>query len=374
VLGPQAVPTVISAALRPSIRAPYRVSPRARELHASLRVVDLHADSLLWGRDLARRSSSGHVDLPRLADGNVALQVFAAATRFSFPPRLRDNDGGRDLIGALAVAAGWPRPTWRSPLARALLVADRARRLESTPDRRFVVIRSGADLAAHLDARRTDATRTAGLLAIEGAWPLEGDVANVDHLAAAGFRVFGLAHFGDNPFAGSAHGVERHGLTRAGRDLVRRLEAASLLVDVAHASPSTIEDVADLATRPVIASHTGVTGTCASVRNLTDDQLRAIASTGGLVGIGFWPTATCGRDAVAVARAIVHAAGVIGPQHVALGSDFDGATGIPFDASGVGLVTDGLLASGLAERDVRGVMGENALALFAAALPAEAMS
>ena len=368
-LGPRAVPAIVSRALRPTLRPPYLASDEAAALHATLRIVDLHADSLLWGRDLARRSTLGHLDVPRLVEGNVAVQVLSAATRFPIPPRLSGNDGRRDLIGPIAVVGGWPRSTWRSPLARALLVAERADRLGRAAAGRFVVVRSARDLARHLDARATHPGATAGLLSIEGAWALDGDVANLDRLVAAGFRIFGLAHFGDNAFAGSAHGIERGGLTRPGRELVRRLEVASVLVDLAHASPRTIEDVVAVASRPVIASHTGVAATCPSIRNLSDDQLRAIASTGGLVGVGFWPMATCGRDVAAIARAIEHTVAVAGIGHVALGSDWDGAPGIPIDASGLVLLTEALLAGGLDEPAIRAVMGENALALLAATLP-----
>jgi membrane dipeptidase len=339
-------------------------------LHRDLRVADLHADSLLWGRDLSARSTLGTVDVPRLIDGNVALQVLSAATRFPLPPRLENNDGRRDAIAAVAIAGGWPRSTWRSPLARALLVAERARRLEAATDGRFTLVRSPSELARYLATRRRVPEVTAGLLSIEGAHALDGDLANLVLLGAAGYRIFGLAHFGDNAFAGSAHGVERHGLTRRGRELMRHLEAASIVVDVAHASRRTIDDVLAVATRPVISSHTGVVGTCRSVRNLDDDQLRGVVATGGLVGIGFWPTATCGRDAAAIGRAIAHAVNVCGGGSVGLGSDFDGAPGIPFDASGLALVTDALLATGLPEETIRRVMGENVLDLLARTLAA----
>ena len=104
----------------------------------------------------------------------------------------------------------------------------------------------------------------------------------------------GLAHFFDNAVAGSAHGVEKGGLTALGRELVAELEARSMIVDLAHSSARTIDDVLSIATRPVVASHTGVRGVADNARNLPDDQLRGIAATGGMVGIGFWPTA-CGR-------------------------------------------------------------------------------
>jgi membrane dipeptidase len=370
VFGPRAVPTIVSRGLNPTIRPPYRPSERAVALHRDLRVADLHADSFLWGRDLSVRSAVGTVDVPRLIDGNVALQVFAAATRFPIPPRLRNNDGQRDAIRALAIVGRWPRATWRSPFARALLVAERARRLEARTGGRFAIVGSPSDLARHLARRADDPARTTAVLAVEGAHALDGDVANIRLLSASGYRIFGLVHFGDNAFAGSTHGVERHGLTAPGRDLVARLEATGMLVDVAHASPRTIDDVLSVASRPVIASHTGVVATCSSIRNLEDDQLRGIAATGGVVGIGFWPTATCGRDASAIARAVAHAVNVCGPAQVALGSDFDGTPGIPFDASGFALVTDALLAIGLPEETIRRVMGENVLALLARTLPA----
>ncbi|HET7026936.1 MAG TPA: membrane dipeptidase [Candidatus Limnocylindrales bacterium] len=368
-LATRALPALISRSLGPAARPPYRVSPGARALHERLRIADLHADSLLPGRDLALRSRSGSIDVPRLLDGNVAVQVLSAATAFPIPPRMEGNDGRRDAITALAVLGRWPRRTWRSRFARALLVAERARRLEAATDRRFVVVRSAGDLAAHLARREADGRIAAGVLSIEGAHALDGDLANLRLLVEAGYRILGLTHLGDNEFAGSAHGLARHGLTPLGRDLVARLEASSILVDVAHASVRTIDDVLTVASRPVIASHTGVTATCPSPRNLSDAQLRGIAATGGVVGIGFWPTATCGHDAAAIARSIVHAISIVGPDHVALGSDFDGAPGIPFDASGLALLTEALLADGLDEAAIRRVMGENVLTLLARTLP-----
>ncbi|HEX6881222.1 MAG TPA: membrane dipeptidase, partial [Terriglobales bacterium] len=90
-----------------------------------------------------------------------------------------------------------------------------------------------------------------------------------------------------------------------------------------------------------------------------DDELRAIAKTGGVVGIGYWETAVCGRDAHAVAKAIEYVIRTIGIEHVGLGSDFDGATTMPFDATGVPLVTEALRRDGLSEQEIRLVMGEN---------------
>src|ERR1043165_10157303 len=102
------------------------------------------------------------------------------------------------------------------------------------------------------------------------------------------------------------------------------MEARGILVDLAHASPRTVDDVLAVATRPVVDSHTGLRATCDNARNLTDEQVRRVAATGGLVGIGSWGTATCGTDAAAVARSIRYAVKVAGVEHVALGSGFDG--------------------------------------------------
>ena len=184
-----------------------------------------------------------------------------------------------------------------------------------------------------------------------------------------GFRMMSPSHFFDNAFGGSAHGLVKGGLTDAGREMVRRMEARGMLVDVAHASAATIDDVLAMAQRPVVASHTGVRGVCDNARNLTDAQVRGIAETGGLVGIGFWPTACGGDDVGSIARSIRHAVDVGGVEHVALGSDFDGAVPEPFDATGLVLLTDALLEAGFADEDVAKVMGGNARRLLAEALP-----
>jgi microsomal dipeptidase-like Zn-dependent dipeptidase len=158
-------------------------------------------------------------------------------------------------------------------------------------------------------------------------------------------------------------------LTDKGREMIRRMEAQSMLVDLAHASPALIEDALAIAHRPLVVSHGGVKGTCDNVRNLSDDQLRGIARTGGVVGIGYWDTAVCGNDATAIARAIRYAAGIAGVEHVALGSDFDGAITAPFDTAELVQATDALLDAGFGDDDVAKIMGGNALRVLRGALP-----
>ncbi len=269
----------------------------------------------------------------------------------------------------MALAQGWPPATWRRLLPRALHLAGRAHAMAARAGGRFRIIETRADLAAYETARRDRPAITAGLLSIEGAHALDGDPANVDVVADAGFRMMSPSHFFDNAFGGSAHGIEKGGLTDRGREMVERMEARGMLVDVAHASAATIDDVLAMATRPVVASHTGLRGSCDNARNLSDAHARGIAGTGGVLGIGFWPTACGGDDVASIASAIRYAVGVAGVEHVALGSDFDGAVPEPFDATGLVRLTDALLDTGLDEAAIAGIMGGNARRLLAEALP-----
>ena len=168
-------------------------------------------------------------------------------------------------------------------------------------------------------------------------------------------------HFFDNAIAGSAHGVAKTGLSVLGRQWVKQMEAKGMVIDLAHAAPRTIDDVLAIATKPVLVSHTGVQGTCNNRRNLSDAQLRAIAASGGVIGIGFWPEAVCGSDVASIARALRYAAHIAGVESLALGSDFDGAVALPFDASQLAQLTQVLLDVGFAPHEIKAIMGQNAL-------------
>jgi len=232
-----------------------------------------------------------------------------------------------------------------------------------------VVIDSAPDLFHYLERRRLNGKLTAGLLSIEGAHALDGKVDNLDVLYRAGYRMMSPSHFFDNDIGGSAAGVHKTGLTEKGREWVRQMEARHMIVDLAHASAKTIEDVLAIANRPLVVSHTGVKGTCDNNRNLSDDQIRAVATKGGLIGIGYWDTATCGTDARAIVKAMRYVSDRAGVEHVALGSDFDGAITAPFDTTGVVEITDAMLEAGYSEQEIRMIMGENAVRFLEANLP-----
>lgn len=348
-------------------------SARAIALHRRLTIVDLHADSLLWARDLGQRSTRGHVDVPRLIEGNVAIEAFTVVTKSPRGLNNQRNDDRSDMITALAVVERWPPRTWTSLRERALYQAHELQETAERSEGRLTLLRTRDDVTRYLERRRTQPAITAGLLGLEGAHALEGDLASVDTLYDAGFRMIAPTHFFDTEWAGSAHGVTKGGLTDSGRALVRRLEQRHILLDLAHASPRTIADAAAMAQRPVVVSHTGVKGTCDNIRNLSDDELRGVARTGGLIGIGFWGPkgtgAVCGDGAADVARAIRYATQVAGIDHVALGSDWDGTVRAAFDAAGLVQLTDALLEAGFSDEDVAKVMGGNAVRLLSAALP-----
>jgi microsomal dipeptidase-like Zn-dependent dipeptidase len=347
---------------------PYQPSAQAQALHHTLTVADLHADSLLWGRNLLRRSSRGHVDLPRLIDGNVSIQAFTVVTTAPRKLNIFQNSDSTDQVRNIAMAEGWPPRTWNSPKQRALYQAARLQKFADQSKGALVILRSRSDLQKFLTTRGTSHS-VAGFLGTEGAQPLEGQMQNLDELYAAGFRMMAPTHFTDTAIAGAAAGMTKGGLTDLGRQWVHAMESHHMLIDLAHASPATLRDVIAMATRPLIVSHTGVKGTCNNPRNLSDDELRAVAHTNGVIGIGLWDTATCGSDARAAARAIHYAVNIVGADHVALGSDFDGGVTEPFDSSGWPLLTDALLKEGISEQDIHKIMGENVVRVLLETLP-----
>ncbi len=365
-----ALPTIVERRENSLVqKPPYHASDRATNLHRDLVIADLHADSLLWGRDLLHRSSYGHVDIPRLIAGNVALQVFSLPTKSPRGLNIERNDDTTDNIRLMAILELWPPDTWNSLTARGLYQARRLHAMSRDSAGRFTVVQSAADLEYYLTRRQQDRNLTAGLLSIEGAHALDGKLANLDALYRVGYRMMSPSHFFDNDIGGSSAGVQKTGLTDRGREWVRQMESRKMIIDLAHASPKTIDDVLGIANRPVVISHTGVKGTCNNNRNLTDDQIRAVAKNGGLIGIGFWDTATCGKDARAIVSGMRYVSEKIGVEHVALGSDFDGATDEPFDATGLVQITDAMLASGYSEQDIRSIMGANVIQFLKKNLP-----
>lgn len=337
------------------------VSAKARALHKTLTIVDLHSDTLMWDRDLLARGGRGHEDLPRMQAGNVALQVFSSVTKTPKGQNYNANGADSDNITALVVAQLQPLRTWGSLLQRSLYHGEKLDRAVAESNGALVKVADDAALAALLAKRSTPGRPVGALLSIEGLQNLEGNLGNLDRLHRAGFGMAGLTHFFDNDLAGSMHGIKKGGLTAKGLAAIRRMEALGMIVDVAHCSHACVADILAMARRPVVSSHGGVQATCKVNRNLTDDEVRGVAATGGVVGIGYWEGAVCSTDPRATAKAMKHVRDLVGIAHVALGSDYDGATTVRFDTSQLVQVTQALLDEGFSEAEIRAVMGQNAL-------------
>lgn len=336
--------------------------------HASLQIADLHADTLMWKRSLLSRTHQGQVDLARLEAGNVALQVFSSVTKTPKDQNYDANGADTDNITTLAIAQLQPIRTWGSLLERSLWHAEKLQRVEEKAKGRLRIIRSGADVTRLLADRGRGVRVTGALLSIEGLQNLEGKAANLDLLYNAGFRMAGLTHFFDNALAGSMHGLNKGGLTPLGRQVVEQMEAKGMIVDIAHASHAATAEILAMAKRPVVSSHGGVQATCKVNRNLTDDEIRGVAATGGVIGIGYWDGAVCDTSPAAVAHAIAHVRDLVGIRHVGLGSDFDGAVTTRFDTSELAAITQALVDRGFTHDEIRAVMGGNALRLLAEGL------
>lgn len=344
------------------------VSDEAKALHKTLTIVDLHSDTLMWNRDLNDSASRGHMDLPRLQDGNVALQLFSSVTKTPKDQNYDGNGADTDNITLLTIAQLQPVKTWGSLAERSLYHAQKRDASVAGTNGALKAVDTAGQLNALLAARKKDSRAVGAMLTIEGLQNLEGRAANLDRLYDAGFRMAGLTHFFDNELAGSMHGLKKGGLTPFGRDIVRRMEAKGMIIDIAHLSHTGVAEVLAMATRPVVSSHGGVQATCKVNRNLTDEEIRGVAKTGGVIGIGYWEGAVCSTDPRAAAKAMKHVRDLVGIQHVALGSDYDGATTVRFDTSQLTQVTQALLDEGFTAQEIRAVMGENALRVIRAGL------
>lgn len=321
----------------------------ARQMLANLRIVDAHCDTL-WAapkqqRDFTQRSAQGHIDIPRLQEAGVVLQFFAL---FSDPAHGSHGYTRKALemidrfYQAVNKSEGfWPL-LWRHQIDK---------------------VRAGEGIA--------------GLLAIEGGEALGGSVEILRCFYRLGVRSVGLTWNGRNELAdGQMETGSGGGLTRAGVEVVQEMERLGMLIDVSHLSDHGFWHVLEVAKGPVIASHSNARSVCAHLRNLTDEQIHALAERGGFIGMNLMPD-FLREDGQAriddVIRHIDHMANVVGSAaHIGLGSDFDGVDSLPDGIGHVGdlpRIADALLRRGYSDADVRGIMGENILRVLELVLP-----
>ena len=327
----------------------------AQAVHARAPVADLHAHPALNAyylrRDLGRRHRgprkwspilTQQIDLPRAREGGLRL-----LTNCAYAPTVLPVGAFRAALGSFRVI--------EELCARNPGLAQIARRGEVS-----AVLASG---------------RLAVIHAAEGGHHLERSLDKLEELARRGLRYLTLTHFVHNGLAQpAALPVFRYlrgkpGLTELGRKVVRRCEELSVLVDVSHCSDKSFADVAGMATMPLIATHTGFRKFAAVERAITDEQAKEIARSGGMLGVITWDFLLGGRKArlEQMADAIVHAALVMGPRHVGIGSDFDGwvhsVEGIR-DARQYPALTAQLAGRGFDEAEIRGILGGNYLRIL----------
>jgi len=344
-----------------SHKGPYTVSQRAKALFTSLDfVADLHCDALLWRRNLTKEANYGHVDFERMQKGNIGLQAFTIVTKSPKGQNFQRNEATTfDMITALSIGQGQPIRTWFSLMNRALYQCKKLHRFASRFHNNFIVVKTKSDFEELLQRRQTDRRVIGGLLGVEGGHCLEGEIENLDRLYKAGVRMLGPTHFFDNEMGGSAHGISGEGLTDFGVEVIKGMQEKRMIMDVAHSSEAIIDDVLEQFNGPILTSHTGVKGTHDSPRNLSDNHLKAIAERGGLIGIAFFRGAIGDTGIPGIIKAMAYTKALVGVEHVALGSDFDGSVKTPFDITGLVLLVEEMQKVGFTEAEIRAIMGGN---------------
>ncbi|MBE2240862.1 MAG: dipeptidase [Caldilineaceae bacterium] len=318
-------------------------------LHFDALVIDGHCDSignqLEQGRWLGDRSDAGHVDLPRLREGGIDVQFFACYV---------------------------PTPYQRhGAVTHALERFDQLHLLaEHLPDQ-FVLARRADDIL-----RAKAEGKIAGIAGLEGAEALDASIGVLRQFHRLGLRNLGLAWNNRNAACdGVAESRTNGGLTEFGVKVVAECNRLGIILDVSHLAPAGVTDVLTVSEQPIIASHSNARALCDHPRNLTAAQLEAIAGKGGVIGVTFVdaflnradPQAASLDDVVAN---IEYMLGVVGPDHVALGSDFDGWT-LPKelkDATCYPLITQKLVERGHHPSVIRKILGENLLRVMRAVL------
>lgn len=272
--------------------------------------VDGHADILnrmgANGSDFYDPVAALHMNYRRLKESGVDLQVFVTFVEPDVPQ-------GEQLYRVFASLRRFHVNVARPGVVEA--------------------VRTARDLRAMIRALATGDRRLYALLSVEGADALGGELGVLDAWFALGVRVIGLTWNPANCIADGVGEPRGAGLTQFGRQVVRRMQELGMLVDVSHLSARGVMDVLELANGPIVASHSNAAALHAHRRNLTDDQVRAIAAGGGLVGATFMPEFLGDGKvrSVDVIRHLDRLLDLAGPDHVGLGSDFDGIDETPED-------------------------------------------
>lgn len=351
---------------------------------SNLPIFDGHNDTLTHifqpakgnNRSFYERSTTGQLDLPRAAIGGLAGGIFAIFT--PLPADHPDSDpedtmiktaDGYEVHYSSAVDPAYAREF-------TLNVLDLAEKIEREGSGRVAITRSAADLAANLKNGVFSM-----VLGIEGAAAISSDLSDLRDYYDRGVRVLNPVWSRPNafgygvPFRFPSSPDTGRGLTPAGKDLIKACNQLGMLIDLAHLNEKGFWQVAEFTTAPLVTSHTAVHAICPSARNITDAQIQAIGSSGGLVGIyympgGLRPDGKHDKDTPlsSIVRHIDYIVDRIGIDHIALGSDFDGAQ-MPYglaDAAALPNLLQVLKDAGYNELDLAKITHENWLRVFRA--------
>jgi membrane dipeptidase len=286
-----------------------------------------------------KRSELGHVDLPRLKEGGVDLQIFAISSE-------RDPTPAYSLRTAMEMIEAFYTECEKYP------------RLVQPVASYNEIIKSNEEGII------------AAMLSIEGADVLEGCLRMLRVYHRLGVRMVGLVHSLRNLLAdGVADDRTKGGLSSFGMEVVEELNRLGMVVDVSHLSDAGFWDVIENSKDPVVASHSNARSVCAHPRNMTDEMISALAERGGVMGINFAPDFVDKKkpSVETLINHIDHIVDLVGPRHVGLGSDFDGIPSTPRgleDASKMPAITEELVKREYSEEYIRLILGENHLRLL----------
>jgi len=315
----------------------------AERIHEEAVVVDAHNDTIIahkrLGMSLNSRTDKTQVDFPRLREAKVDVSFFAVDVTIAFKNYLTY---ALDAFGFFE------------------------RELEQASDEVSIVTTKRSLSEAIKDGK------LGVVLAIENSDAVEGSLNVLRMLFKLGVRSIGLTH---NPRSLAADGVGESrtggGLTTFGVQLIEEMNRLGIIVDLAHISEKGFWDALEVSRKPVIVSHGNCKALCNHRRNLTDEQLRGLASKGGVIGVTFVP-AFIDEKAPSLSRLldhIDHIVEVAGIDHVGLGSDFDGGGTLLRDVTELPKITRGLLERGYEEGEVKKILGENFQRVLLEVLP-----
>lgn len=324
---------------------------RARQLHSHMITIDTHGDTPMLMEqaettyDFTVRAERALVDLPKMQDGGLHASFMVA-----YVPQGVCDEKGHAAAFDLA--------------NRTLDALERS--INATQDKVVLCATAEEIRQAFRNGKK------AIIRGLENAYPLAQDLSRITHFAQRGVRYITLCHNGDNEVCDSAARSQgRHGgLSAFGREVVKEMNRLGILIDVSHCGSSTVRDVVALSTTPIIASHSSCRALCDHPRNLTDDEIRAIAATGGVVQLCMYSGFVLknGKDATVLnfVDHICHAMNLVGADHIGIGTDFDGDGEVIGcrDASTVIRITMELIRRGVNEVDLRKIWGGNILRLL----------